>query len=344
MKQLNRLKILVGSLLAISIGGPLHALDPVEPPRTKYVVPKTEFGQPNLRGVWNFSSNTPLERPARFQGREFLTRQEAEQIHQQIEDRAATNEREGRGLNNSPVGGYNQFWNESIAQDTNLRTSLIVDPPNGRMPPTLPGIKIENGGLGPDTGGERPVRFRVGGINKNGPEDRGLSERCLVGFNSGPPFLPSQYNNNLQIFQTKHAVVLMTEMIHDARIVPLDNRAHLDSLITPWSGDSRGHWEGNTLVVETQNFTDKVQSFRGAGTGKSLRLTERFTRVGKDRVNYQFTIHDPATFAAPVTALVPMVRADGDLFEYACHEGNYGLANTLSGARQEESEARKNEK
>jgi hypothetical protein len=286
--------------------------------------------------VWNFSSDTPLERPAQYKDRPFLTPEEFAGRHRQIQDRADANEKAGRGLNNSPVGGYNEFWVESLAQGANLRTSLIIDPPDGRLPKLQPGVKVAAGGLGPDTGGERPVRFRVGGISKDGPEDRGLSERCIVGFNSGPPFMPSQYNNNVQIFQTKNTAVIMTEMIHDARIVPLDNRAHVDATITPWSGDSRGHWEGNTLVVDTTNFSDKVQSFRSAGTGKTLHLIERFTRVGKDRVDYQFTIDDPATLVAPVTVLVPMVRTDGDLYEYACHEGNYGLPNTLSGAREEE--------
>ncbi len=226
-----------------------------------------------------------------------------------------------------------------FGQGANLRTSLVIDPPDGRVPPVQPGVKVENGGLGPDTNGVRPVRFRVGGVRKDGPEDRGLSERCLMGYSSGPPFVPSLYNNIVQIFQTKTHAVIMTEMIHDARIVPLDNRPALDPALTQWSGDSRGRWEGETLVVETRNFTDKTTSFRGAGTAKDLHLTERFTRVGPDRVDYQFTIDDPTTFAKPFTALVPMVRADGDLYEYACHEGNYGLANILSGARQDEREA-----
>jgi hypothetical protein len=147
------------------------------------------------------------------------------------------------------------------------------------------------------------------------------------------------YNNNVQIIQSKDTVVIMTEMIHDARIVKLDKRPPLDAAITQWSGDSRGYYEGETLVVETRNFTDKIQSFRGAGTGKTLNLTERFTRVGKDRVDYQFTIADPTVLTKPVTVLVPMIRADGELFEYACHEGNYGMSNILSGARVEEKAA-----
>jgi hypothetical protein len=147
------------------------------------------------------------------------------------------------------------------------------------------------------------------------------------------------YNNNVQIFQTKTHAVIMTEMIHDARIVPIDGRPHLDPALRQWSGDSRGRWEGDTLVVETTNFTDKTNVFRGAGDGTDMKLTERFTRVGPNRVNYEFTIEAPKTFTRPFTALVPMVSAEGELFEYACHEGNYGMVNILQGARQEEREA-----
>jgi hypothetical protein len=307
------------------------------PHKKKYVTPKTEFGHPDLRGVWNFSSDTPLERPAQFKDREFVSRQELEAQRATIRARAEASDNSTGG--NGGVGGYNQFWVDSMAQDDNMRTSLVIDPPDGRLPPRQPGVKAENGGLGPDTGGQRPVRFRVGGVRKDGPEDRGLSERCLMGFNSGPPFMPSMYNNNVQIVQTKTHAVIMTEMIHDARIVPLDNRPSLDPAITQWSGDSRGRWEGDTLVVETRNFSDKIQSFRGMGTGKTLQLTERFTRVGPDRVDYQFTLNDPTIYTRPFTVLVPMVRSDGDMFEYACHEGNYGMVNILSGARVEEKEA-----
>jgi hypothetical protein len=334
-------KLLSGGLLAASwLVAVAQATEPAKSAEkapakpSKYVAPRTEYGQPDLRGVWNFSSNTPLERPAQYKDREFLTREEVQKQHEQVLQRSA----EADNSTGGGVGGYNQFWVESAAQGANYRTSLIVDPPDGRMPPLKPGVKVEAGGLGPDTGGERPVRFRVGGVRKDGPEDRGLSERCLMGFNSGPPFMPSMYNNNVQIFQSKNTAVIMTEMIHDARIVPLDNRPHVDGAITQWSGDSRGHYEGDTLVVETRNFSDKIQSFRAAGSGKSLHLIERFTRVGKDRVDYQFTIDDPETFTKSVTVLVPMVRADGELFEYACHEGNYGMSNMLSGARQEERE------
>jgi hypothetical protein len=327
-------RIVATSVLAV-LASAANAAEAGKP--SKYAVPKNEYGQPDLRGVWNFSSNTPFERPAKYKGREFMTKEEVEADHAAIQSRSEDSDNSSGG--SGGVGGYNQFWVESLAQDANFRTSLLIDPPDGRLPALQPGLKSENGGLGPDTGGQRPVRFRVGGVRKDGPEDRGLSERCLMGFNSGPPFVPSMYNNNVQIFQTKDHAVIMTEMIHDARVVPLDKRPHLDPTLRQWSGDSRGHFEGDTLVVETSNFTDKTNVFRGAGSGKTMKLTERFTRVGKDRVDYQFTIDDPATFTKPFTALVPMIRTDGELFEYACHEGNYGMVNILQGARQEEREA-----
>lgn len=300
-----------------------------KPAVKKFAAPKTEFGHPDLRGVWNYSSDTPLERPPQFKDREFLTDEEVAARRKAARDAMAAAD----GASIAGVGGYNVFWMDSFAQGDHPRTSLIIDPPNGRLPPLQPGIKVEMGGLGPDTGGERPVRFRVGGIRKDGPEDRGLSERCLMGYSSGPPFMPSLYNNIVQLFQTRTHVVIMTEMIHDARIVPLDDRPPLDPAIKQWSGDSRGRWDGDTLIVETRNFTDKTQSFYGAGVATNLKLTERFTRVGKDRIDYQFTIDDPATYTRPFTVLVPMVRSDGDLYEYACHEGNYGMFNILSGAR-----------
>jgi len=325
----------IGHLLLTGIiaGTLAQAAEPTKTAK-KYTVPKTEYGQPELRGVWNFSSNTPFERPARWKDREFITREEFEKEAAQVQARSqAADNSSGGG-----VGGYNQFWVESAAQGENLRTSLLVDPPDGRMPALKPGVRSENGGLGPDTGGQRPVRFRVGGVRKDGPEDRGLSERCLMGFNSGPPFVPSMYNNNVQIMQTKDTAVILTEMIHDARIVKLDKRPPLDSELRQWSGESRGYYEGDTLVVVTKNFTDKINVFRGAGSADDMTLTERFTRVGPDRVDYKFTIEAPNTYTKPFTALVPMVRAEGELFEYACHEGNYGMVNILQGARIEERE------
>jgi hypothetical protein len=180
------------------------------------------------------------------------------------------------------------------------------------------------------------VRYTVGGIAKNGPEDRGLSERCIVGFNDGPPFMPSLYNNNVQIFQSRDHAVILTEMIHNARIVPLDDRPPLPEEIGQWSGDGRGYWDGDSLVVVSRNFNGLTQSFSAFGTSDEKVLTERFTRVDALTVDYEWTLEDPATFTDRITAIVPMTKVGGQLYEYACHEGNYGMVNILRGQRMEE--------
>ena len=217
------------------------------------------------------------------------------------------------------------------------RTSLITYPENGRFPETQEGVPVQVGGLGPDEPGLRPVRMVVGGIAKDGPEDRGLSERCIIGFNSGPPFTPNLYNNNVQIFQNENNAVVMTEMIHDARIVPIESKKSLDDDIRLWTGDSRGYWDGDTLVVETRNFNRFTQSFGVFGSAEDKLLTERFTRVGPYTVEYEFTVEDPSTFKDKIVAMVPMSKVDGQLYEYACHEGNYGMVNILRGERMSES-------
>ncbi len=304
----------------------------------KFVAPKTEFGHPDLRGVWNFSSNTPLERPVRYKDREFITKEEFAEMQKQRRARSeAADNSADSGIGG--VGGYNQFWIEGHDQGANLRTSLIIDPPNGRLPPRQPGVKVEFGGLGPDTGGERPVRFRVGGVRKDGYLDRGLSERCLMGFNSGPPFMPSMYNNNVQIFQSKTHVVIMTEMIHDARIVPIDGRPHLDPELTQWSGDSRGHWEGDTLVIDV---TDQMEEtwFDSAGNfhGPTMKVTERYTPQGANVLMYEATIVDADTFTRPWKISMPIYRRldkNMQLLDFMCIEfveellyGKYGKGAT----------------
>ena len=309
-----------------------------------YAVPRTEYGQPDLQGVWNFSSSTPMQRSTRYGEQEFLTPEQVEQaIARQASSLAAADAREAELVLNPeapPAGatprGYNTFWIEMGNRGDNVRTSHIVYPLNGRSPEAVEGNPVIAGGLGPDIVGERPVRFIVGGIAKNGPEDRGLSERCLVGFNAGPPFTPSLYNNNLQIFQNKDTFVIMTEMIHDARIVPLVEKAALSDDIRLWSGDSRGYWEGDTLVVETKNFNGLQSSFSSRGSNIDMVLTEKFTRISFDTVNYEFTIDDPSTYTDKITAIVPMSKVAGQVYEYACHEGNYGMKNIMRGARVED--------
>ena len=297
-----------------------------------YTAPRTQWDQPDLQGVWNFASNVPMSRPRQFGEREYMTQEEADAI-------AANMEASFEQLNEYDVGGYNTFWVENAGRGDNLRTSLITYPSSGQLPKRVEGINIQNppfGGLGPDFRGERPVRTPVGGIGKNGPEDRGISERCIVGFNSGPPFVPSLYNNNIQIVQNKDTVVVVTEMIHDARIIPLTKSNHVKEEIRLWTGDSRGYWDGDTLVVETKNFNDLTQSFSVFGSATGKFLTERFTRVNEYTVDYEFTIEDPDTFTDRITARVPMSKVDGLMYEYACHEGNYGMVNILRGERMAE--------
>jgi len=238
-------------------------------------------------------------------------------------------------------GSYNDFWIENAGIGGNVRTSHIISPSDGRMPSLAEGAVIQRGVYGGSTTGDsRPVRISAGGIGTDGPEDRGLSERCIIGFNAGPPFVPSLYNNNVQIFQSKHTAVLMTEMIHDARVVQLYESAaaigQLDDDVRLWTGDSRGYWDGDTLVVVTKNFNGMAASFGSTGTSYDKVLTERFSRMGPYTVDYEFTIDDPSTYTDKFTAIVSMTKVGGLLYEYACHEGNYGMENILRGARVQE--------
>jgi hypothetical protein len=321
-----KFKLLV-SAVAFAAFGTASAAD--------YKAPRTEWDQPDLQGVWNFASNVPMTRPALFGDNEYMTQEQADMLASMVE-------KQYEALNNDGVGGYNTFWVEQAGRGDNLRTSLITYPTNGRIPERVEGVVVQTGGLGPDIEGERPVRLVVGGIGKDSYEDRGISERCIVGFNSGPPFTPSMYNNNIQIVQNKDTVVIMTEMIHDARIVPLNKEAHIDDDIRLWTGDSRGYWEGDTLVVETRNFNDLTQSFSVFGSAKDKFLTERFTRVDEFTVDYEFTVDDPSTFKDKIVARVPMSKVDGQMYEYACHEGNTTIRYYVETSRFERQQAANN--
>lgn len=338
---MNLRKLFIFSTLTALSGVALAQAD------ADYEVPKTEYGQPDLQGVWNFSSNTPMQRPTKYGNQEFLTREQVEEAIAAQEARAAAADAlaaqrvinpDAPDATDNP-GGYNDFWLEVRGLGDTVRSSHIIYPLNGRVPATVEGAPRQYGGLGPDIPSTRPVRYVVGGIAKEGPEDRGLSERCIVGFNSGPPFLPSLYNNNLQIVQNKDTAVIMTEMIHDARIVQLGDKPELDESITSYSGDSRGYYDGDTLVVVTKNFNGLRQTFNSTGANKDMVLTEKFTRTAFDNVDYEFTIDDPATFTDKITAIVPMTKLAGQIYEYACHEGNYGMVNILRGERMEEQRA-----
>jgi len=284
----------------------------------------TAWGDPDLQGVWDFRTITPLERPEELADKEVLTAEEAALYEQETlaarnKDRRAE---DGISAARDVSNAYNQFWwdyGDRLTEDR--RTSLVVDPPDGRIP-----RKQGAGELARLFGNRIPA----------GPEDRPLWERCIIGFNSGPPMLPSAYNNNVQLFQTADYVVILNEMVHSARIVPLDRRPHLAPDIRQQVGDSRGHWDGETLVVESTNFLRET-GFTGSGT--NLHLVERFRRVDENTLVYEFTVNEPEKFSRPWTAMIPMQRNSEPMFEYACHEGNYGMTNLLSGARAEERDA-----
>ena len=296
--------------------------------------PRTRDDRPDLQGVWHFNTTTPLQRPERLGDKARYTEEE----HAALAARSA----EFRPFDSQPpqgsVGAYNQFWWDRGGPVDDRRTSLIVDPANGRLPPLTPQAIRQVGSTERHVPGPHPVRYRIGGVGADGPEDRGLAARCLLGYNVGPPLLPGGYNNNLLQFQSADHVVIFTEMVHDARIVPLTDRPHAPEAVRLWNGDARGRWDGDTLVVESTNFTAKRASFEpGApvalGTGDTLRLVERFTQLDADTLLYEYTVDDPATFTTPFTAAIPMKRSADPIFEYACHEGNYGMTNMLRAGR-----------
>jgi hypothetical protein len=293
----------------------------------KLATQRTPWGHPDLQGTWNNSTITPLERPREFAGREFLTPEEARAL-----DAAAAERYDERPKDAAQDvdAAYNQVWWERGRTVASRRTSLVVDPPDGRIPPlTAEGQKRASA-----------IAARLRGVTE-GPEDRNLAERCIT---RGAPKLPGGYNNNFQIVQTPNEVVIMQEMIHETRIIPLGGRPHLPQAIRQWLGDSRGHWEGDTLVVETTNY-HPLSGFNSyyccPGSSDHLRIVERFRRTGPDAIDYRFTVDDPTTFTAPFTVELPMARIDEPIFEYACHEANYGLEGILRGARAEEREGRR---
>ena len=298
--------------------------------------PRTPWGDPDLQGVWDYWTFTPLERPDEFAGRGELTAEEAAVVAQESNAEALAGDDEGPPP--GEVGGYSQaVWTDRARATALTQASLLVDPPDGRLPALT--AEAEAAAEAHRAAGGFPVRIRVGGLNEDGPEARGVAERCLLGFSTGPPMLPGGYNNNVQIFQAPGYVVLLHEMVHDVRVVPLDGDA-LPPSIRQWLGSSRGRWEGDTLVVETTNFTDGTGSFNTSfaswGSAENTRLVERFTRVDGDTIRYEFTVEDADTWTAPFTGRFPLNRSDAPLYEYACHEGNHGMFNLLSGARAEE--------
>ena len=302
-----------------------------KPAGTKtWTPPRTPDGQPDLQGLWSFATITPLERPRELAGKQVFTDEEAAEYEKQAAQSINKDRRDEDAsvegfINGAPVTAdlaraYNEFWWDRGTKVVGTRrTSLIVDPPDGRVPPLT--LKAKN---------MAAARAAARRLTAAGPEDRPPSERCVHQQRTGPPIMSAGYNNNLELSQSAGYVVILTEQIHEARIIPLDGRPHLGANIRQWKGDSRGRWEGDTLVVDTINFNGKM-NFQESG--ENLHLVERFRRVDADTLHYEYTVEDPESFTRPWTVQLPMTRTPGPMYEYACHEGNYGMPSTLRGAR-----------
>ncbi len=289
---------------------------------------RTAWGDPDLQGVWNHGTATSLQRPEEYADRELLTEEEIAQANLDATTFAESSRRSELTPQRDVSLAYDQVWWDRGLSDG--RTALIIDPPDGRLPPRSPEGEARLGptpaGGGGGRGGRRGGRART----SNGPEDRNLWERCLTRV---LPRLGGAYNNNFQLFQTPTHVAILHEMVHESRIIPLEGNPHLDSRVRQWMGDSRGRWEGDTLVVETTNFSDRTPY---QGSTSNVRLVERFTRLDNGKLRYEVTVEDPATWTRPWTAALDLPRTEGVMYEYACHEGNYGMVNLLRGARVEE--------
>jgi hypothetical protein len=332
--------------LAIAMSVLVQAPTPVAAQRSSSTVksaaaktrtpPRTSDSQPDLQGVWEFSTITPLERPRTLGEKQVFTDEEAAAFERE------ENQRQNRDLIDSAKGGanyppggvvpYNEFWYDRGTKVIgSKRTSLIVDPHDGRLPPmTAEAQKRAEARAAADRDDQ------LGRGRADSWEDRSVSERCIMGFNAGPPITPGAYNNYVQILQAAGYVVIFTEMIHDARIIPLDGRPHLSQDVRQWRGDSRGRWEGHTLVIETTNF-HRETSLRGSTA--NVHLVERLTRTDMNTLLYEFTVEDPTTWTRPWTAQIPMRKSQDLLYEYACHEGNEAMAGMLAGARAREKDA-----
>jgi len=331
MRILNT--IVAGAVVLAAVAHPSGQSNSSKP----WVAPRTVGGQPDMQGVWANNNMTPLERPRQFQGRATMSDQELADLKAKVKTLldggdafffdelilAALEGKEKFKSSDTQTGNYDQSWLSDRVFDN--RTSLIIDPPDGRIPPTVPGFAERS-------------RARAAAAPKRGPADRaqdlGLSTRCV---HFGTPNLMAGYQSYFALTQSPDTVVLRTEMIHDARVIPLDGRTHVSKAITMYHGDSVGRWEGDTLVVDTTNFSPQT-SFRGSTEG--FHLVEKFRRVADDTLEYYVTIDDPTVWSKPWTLMIPLKKTGEEMFEYACHEGNYGLPAILRGARAAEAAAR----
>jgi len=327
---------------AILLGAPGWAQTPhaaKAAPAGKRALPRTPWGDPDLQGVWNDATSTPLQRPNGVGEKGVLSDEEAAEFQDQLAGDLSRDRRDG-GAEADVNRAYNEHWMDArrLKITADRRTSLIVDPPDGRIPPLVK--------LSPERAKIRAERAAANArFNAGLPatyKDMSLPVRCIIRTDS-PPYLPTIYNNDFQIFQSPGLVVIGPEMIHSARMIPVDGRPHLGKNLRQWLGDSRGHWEGDTLVVETTNFRkDDGVIFQNADPD-TYRITERFTRVDANTLNYEFTVEDPHTWTRPWTARIPWTKIDPgeQMYEYACHEDNYDLVHFLVGARSREQRGEK---
>jgi hypothetical protein len=323
---MNRLLVVLGLIVAAAYPNAQSS----RPPADKWTATRTSDGHPDLEGIWTTHTFTPLARPARYAGQEFLTDKEAAElstllIQDDVDPLAAgifgasDEERRKRVAQNDPTHYDNALWLTAPDQKplSSNRTSLIYDPPDGKIP-----------AMTPDAVKRQAARRAAAGFDSY--ENRPLQERCIIWTHEGPPMLPPPYNDVLQIMQTPGYVLVVRELATAPRLIPTDGRPHISQNIRLWAGDSRGRWEDDTLVVDTTNFTDK-SVFQGSTS--ALHVVERFRRESVDKISYQFTVDDPNTWTRPWSAEIPMIATNGPLYEYACHEANYGLVDILRGAR-----------
>ena len=329
----------VAAVACVTLSGPVRAQSPSPPPAAAgkksspsgpaasprpWKAPRTPWGHPDLQGVWNNGTITPLERPG-GDSRSLLSDDEVAVVDEQEAGRARAENRPKDRAADLELAYNQEWWDRGVSIG---RTSLITDPPDGRLPPLTEEGKRRRDAY------DRARRARG---PADAATDRSLYERCLV-YRTVPP-LPTGYNNNYRILQTPTVIAILQEQIHDTRFIYLDGRPHLGSRVRQWLGDSRGHWDGETLVVETTNFNPQIEFFRFQAASETLRVVERITRVGPNEIDYRFTVYDPTTYTRPWSGILPMRTEPGLMYEYACHEGNYGIRNVLSGYRTQEQDA-----
>ncbi len=306
-----------------------------------WTVPRIADGHPDLQGIWTNKTITPLERPKELGTKAFFT---PEEVKAYTKSTLQQNDKDQRGGGVRDVlNAYNAFWWDSGTKVLkNMRTSIVVDPPDGRIPPLTPHrqAQLQEQAEAVKVRCQRPgcAIANSGQLSPSDkPEDLDLMTRC-ISFGTVVPMLPSAYNNDYQIVQAPGVVAIDTEMVHEVRRIPTDGSSHLPSNVREWIGDPRGHWEGDTLVVDSTNFVEGV-GWGARGTDENLHLTERFTRVGPDTLLYQFTVDDPTAFTKPWSGEIPMTKTEGPLYEYACHEGNIGMRDIIAAAKADEKKA-----